>query len=629
VTRADIEARNARSLDEALRLLPGIHVRTGGDGSPRIDVRGFRSRHVLLLVNGVQVNSTADGQFDPARISTAGIREIKVTYGSSSILYGDNALAAVIEITTMDTGSEAVAEASIGTPDQQEASGRYARSADRWSVSASATAFGTDGYRLPEAFAPRTLEDGGRRENSDRVRNDVRAAFGYRISPGVSLSSEWTFGTGHYGVPGSVINDPADAFAPNPRFERVEDYQSGSGQISTELAPAPRINVRAWVYRNAQREDRARYDDATYSSMDDPLVQGTFQSRERTTVTGSSALTRIALTRIGWLRLAANQRREAFESRGTIRDVATGGSAGGGGGGGGGGRGGGGGSAPATFGTRDSSLDHHVDVYSAGAEWEWRVTQRLGTVLGAGINAQQRPSQAAHSAPTWIAGLVYDLSASLKLHASATRKIRVPSIDQLFNASTGNPQLRVEHAHGFDTGADYRLDPTTTVSVSAFVTQATDFIERVGNGPFENQERYRFRGTELTVQTARIPQLTLRGTYSFLDSDDLRTASPEPLQTRPRHRGSLEWIWKPVETSIVRGAAYWTGAQLFDSRGNDPVQMRVDGFGLVDGGYTQTVAGRYDIAFDVTNLFDRLYEQAYALPREGRAAVLTLRTRIR
>src|SRR5688572_33331273 len=58
ITRADIEARNARTLDEALRLLPGIHVRTGGDGTPRIDLRGLRSRHVLLLVNGVLVNST-------------------------------------------------------------------------------------------------------------------------------------------------------------------------------------------------------------------------------------------------------------------------------------------------------------------------------------------------------------------------------------------------------------------------------------------------------------------------------------------------------------------------------------------------------------------------------------------
>jgi outer membrane cobalamin receptor len=110
ITRAEIEARSARTLDEALKLVPGLYVRTGGDGTPRIDMRGFRSRHVLLLVNGVLVNSTADGQFDPARISTDSIREIKVSYGSSSVLHGDNAMAGVIEITTTDDRPDATFE---------------------------------------------------------------------------------------------------------------------------------------------------------------------------------------------------------------------------------------------------------------------------------------------------------------------------------------------------------------------------------------------------------------------------------------------------------------------------------------------------------------------------------------
>jgi outer membrane receptor protein involved in Fe transport len=56
--------------------------------------------------------------------------------------------------------------------------------------------------------------------------------------------------------------------------------------------------------------------------------------------------------------------------------------------------------------------------------------------------------------------------------------------------------------------------------------------------------------------------------------------------------------------------------------------MEVDGYTLVDVGFTQTLARRYDIAFDVTNLFDELYDQSYGLPREGRAAILTLRARL-
>jgi vitamin B12 transporter len=253
--------------------------------------------------------------------------------------------------------------------------------------------------------------------------------------------------------------------------------------------------------------------------------------------------------------------------------------------------------------------------------------KRLGTVLGAAVNVQQRPDGTSETEPTWLAGVSYDATTTLRLHASATRKIRVPSIDQLFNASTGNPALRSERANSVDVGAEYMLDASSTVGVSVFSTHARDFIERPSGLPFANQDRYRFRGTEMTVQTTRIPRLDLRAAYSFLDSDDLTLNDTGALQTRPRHRVSLEATWSPVAGSALRGAVYRTGEQLFDSRGSTPVQMVAEGYTLVDLGFTQRLVRRLDIRFDVTNLFDQLYEQSYGLPREGRAALLTLRAR--
>jgi outer membrane receptor protein involved in Fe transport len=166
------------------------------------------------------------------------------------------------------------------------------------------------------------------------------------------------------------------------------------------------------------------------------------------------------------------------------------------------------------------------------------------------------------------------------------------------------------------------------VGVAAFVTDARDFIERVSGSPFENQNHYRFRGVELTAQSSHVHTLDLRGSYSLLHADTVTAAGTRPLQTRPRHRGSIEWMWRPGGGSTVRGAASYTGAQLFDSRGSDLVQLRADAFTLFDLGFTQTLAERYDLAIDVTNVFDRLYDQAYGLPREGRAAVVTLRARL-
>ena len=162
--------------------------------------------------------------------------------------------------------------------------------------------------------------------------------------------------------------------------------------------------------------------------------------------------------------------------------------------------------------------------------------------------------------------------------------------------------------------------------VSVFQTNAYDFIERDSPQPFENHDEYRFRGAELTLQTTRIPRLGLRGGYSFLDSDDIGTGLP--LQTRPRHRGMIDWVWTPVSGSAVRGAVSLTGTQLYDSRGSNTVQRKANRYTLVDLGFTQTLARRYDIVFDATNLFDKLYDQAYGLPREGRGAVLSLRARL-
>jgi outer membrane cobalamin receptor len=249
-------------------------------------------------------------------------------------------------------------------------------------------------------------------------------------------------------------------------------------------------------------------------------------------------------------------------------------------------------------------------------------------VLGAAVNAQQRPGGDTQTAPTWLAGLSYSATDDLRLHASVTRKIRVPSIDQLFNTSSGNADLRSEHANGVDVGIDYRLNAASTVGLSAFSTHARDFIERLSGAPFENQDRYHFNGAEVTAQTTQIPRLNLRGAYSFLDSNRVTSTATQPLQTRPRHRVSLDWIWAPFGGAAVRGAVYQTGPQFFDSRGSDSVQLRADDYTLVDVGYTQALARRYEVAFDVTNLFDHLYEQSYGLPREGRAAILTLRARL-
>jgi outer membrane receptor protein involved in Fe transport len=57
------------------------------------------------------------------------------------------------------------------------------------------------------------------------------------------------------------------------------------------------------------------------------------------------------------------------------------------------------------------------------------------------------------------------------------------------------------------------------------------------------------------------------------------------------------------------------------------VQVQASAYTVVDLGFSQVLARRYEVAFDVRNSFDQLYDQGYGLPREGRTAFLTLRAR--
>ena len=264
ISKEEIETQQARTLDETLRLLPGVYLRTGGQGIPRIDLRGWRSRHVLLLVDGVPVNSTADGQFDPTEISTASIREIKVTYGASSLLYGENAVGGVIEISTepVQPGRSAAIDIDIRRGIQGKVGGQVSLGTERMSVLVSGSSFNSEGFRLPGAFTVTLHEDGALRANSDRDRQTALVKVGLTASRTLKVGGQVTVGGCSQGLPPTTIDSPDDPFAQRIRYERVEHYRSATGQVSAEYRPDSPFQLLAWAFVNSRDEDRVRYDDA-------------------------------------------------------------------------------------------------------------------------------------------------------------------------------------------------------------------------------------------------------------------------------------------------------------------------------------------------------------------------------
>jgi outer membrane receptor protein involved in Fe transport len=109
VTRAQIQSSGRTSAGDILQTLPeqtgGINtqVNNGGDGSTRVNLRGFGTNRTLVLLNGrrmVPGGTGADSTVDLNTIPTAAIERIEILKDGASAIYGSDAISGVVNIIT-------------------------------------------------------------------------------------------------------------------------------------------------------------------------------------------------------------------------------------------------------------------------------------------------------------------------------------------------------------------------------------------------------------------------------------------------------------------------------------------------------------------------------------------------
>jgi len=97
----DIQAQNKLDVLENLRQVAGAQiVQTGQRGAETsLFIRGGDYDFNKIMIDGVTANSIG-GAFDFAQLSNGGVESIEVLEGANSVLYGTDALAGVVNITT-------------------------------------------------------------------------------------------------------------------------------------------------------------------------------------------------------------------------------------------------------------------------------------------------------------------------------------------------------------------------------------------------------------------------------------------------------------------------------------------------------------------------------------------------
>lgn len=626
ITDEEIGKSSARTLDEALVLLPDVNIKVGTDGVPRVEIRGSKGRDILVLLNGVPINSAFDGQFDPSTIPVDSIRKIKVTVGASSVLYGQGALGGVIDIITKRGGEGLKGtlgfEAGEGTPYLAKAS--LSGGKGKFDFFMSGSAYRRDRFPLAEPFVSSIYEEAGFRKNSDNTRNNIFTSIGFAPSDEWHFSLTGNYVHGGYGKPASAINNRFDPYAPQAQFGRVDDYEGILGQITAEYAPSETFDIRTRVFYNKMAQDNNRYDNEDYDSFDDPLVPNSYHLRNTGIKSGASIRPTFDFDRWGSLALDLSGEQDTWKDTGEVKP-------GGGATGAAGGHGVGSGSAPYVL---FPVSDHYdFEIYSVAAEYKVALSKRLGFGVGFGNLRQVRQDKSLANYNV-SASLYYDLFQGTRVKGAFMRNIRFPNMSELYLRPTGNTGLAAEKVMSYQLGVEQKLPWRSQFEINGFFNDVRDFIglKLLQLTPQEAYQPYnvnvphiRFYGFEASLATSFMKRLKLKLAYTRNNSVNLSgptwTDNNQPIQYVPRHKAtfSARYDFDRGLTPFV--SAVYVGDSVVYSKQQyvTVAKAYMTPYLVVNVKVSQRLFhDRLTVYAGADNVLNWNYEDTYGIPRAGR-----------
>ncbi|WP_412496219.1 TonB-dependent receptor plug domain-containing protein [Shewanella chilikensis] len=644
ISEEEIKALGAQSLDEVLKNVPGVYVRYGGDGTPRVDIRGFKTRHVTLLINGVPANSADDGQFDPSVIPTSQIARVEVSVGPTSVLYGPGGAGGVINIITKrgDSAPAVSGNLELAKDDTFKGDISAAGSGDNWQGLISASYQHTDGFPMSSDYQTTEYQDKYQRNNADKELSNLYAQGSYWLSDNTQLIANMALRSGEWGKP------PRDGSGSGRvKFERVDDYDSQTFQLGLAHKFNDTFTFRGFGYHNQSDTYETVYGDHSYAELTQAQdgtskVQGANLQLISDFDTAGILTTSVIAEKQSWEAVA-----ESFGSskksgsskiaatKGSGGGSGTGGGSGSGGGsgtgggsgsGGGSGTGGGSGSGGGTGsgGGSGESFDDSAWVYTAAAEYQFQSDGDWGFTLGGAYHDMDKTEGNENDYSALASGF-WQAADETRLSLSAARKVRFPSMRNLYSLSSGNQELETEISKHVELGLEQGLGMNTELQLYLYHTDADDYIAKDASGMYQNIGNYRFQGLDTVLSNKSIDNLDLSLSYSYLHAEDRDSSTGfDGLDYRPKHQLRFQLGYKlPTETRIHLNVERIMDQNYYDQEkiGGQKVwqEKSLDDYTLVDINLVQPLLkDNLELYLRATNLLDENYYQSDSLPQAGR-----------
>ncbi|NJD18879.1 MAG: TonB-dependent receptor [Gemmatimonadetes bacterium] len=609
----------APTVEEVLRELPGMHVRTNSRGEAEISVRGSESRQVAVLVDGVPITLGWDARTDVSVLPAAAPHEVNLVRGLSSVLYGPNVLGGAVEMSVargFNFPSSSSAQATAGF----DGEGGYGTTA---SVSIPEVTGGgqllfragagfrdSPGAPLAQGVVEPVAGDDGLRLNTDTRNLDGFLALRYVRDGGGWVTLSGIGFQGERGIAGELgVKSPR--LWRYPHIARtIAVASAGTGD---RVTPLGRGDMELGVGLDRGRTEITSYTDRTYS-----VASGTENGDSRTTT----------------VRLLADH---TLGPRGDLK-------------------------AAATWADIRQDMDvsgvesaYRQRLSSYGLESVWRLVERkegalqairlsFGGALDHGDTPETGGLPAMDPMDDWGARLGLTALAGegkTLLHAGVSRRGRFPALREVYSEALNrfepNPDLHPERLVAFEGGVTTRLG-NGELQVVGFHHQITDAIRRI---TLANKKRKRVNSDELNSTGVEV--LFSQAVRSAEIGGDLMLQSVElvdpanPVSRRAENlpeRSGGAYVRLPLVAGLTAtGEARYTGVQ-FCQHPDTGADVELKGGTLfgADVGRSWNVRGsrggvfsRLEARAAVDNLADKaLYDQC-GLPRAGRLLRLQLR----
>jgi vitamin B12 transporter len=573
VTAEDIRAQEADTVLEVLRGVPGLDVvQSGSRGAlTSVFIRGSESEHILVLIDGVEVNSTTLGAFNFAHMTTENIDRIEILRGAGGTLYGSQAIGGVINIIT---------KKGEGSP-QFTASAAGGNGRTHQQVLALTGGTGPLGYSLSvsrlETEGFRRFDMMGRRFNDDYRNLSTSARLDYRFVDDARVTGIFHLIKTDLGLFNS------NNFIPLPDPNAREALSQYLGKIEWEQKI-----LQGWDYRISGSIFKEHIKDS-----DDPEA-GSFDARERARFRPQISTAEFQTNyRLGeWstttFGLEFKRRKASTSSSSSGSDL---------------------GGINRAVRNIGYYLQEQIRLFG----------DRL--ILIPGVRLDDHQTFGVEWSPSFSTAYLLKETGT-KLKAGYAEGFRAPTLNELFFPPAfgcpafGNPSLGPERSWELNAGVEQELfDGRLRLGPTYFHREVKDLIEATPISAFcsraENVGRARFDGVEWFVKLQILSNLSLAANYTFLDWD---TADGKLIR-RPRHRGNfnLDYHYQAFRVNldaIIVGQRDDRKATNFNQFVTQPGYVRFDLAGSYQIPIQIHLVRSLSLFGKIENLFNKKYEEA-------------------